>query len=144
VDQDAGPSLFDRDLDPPYRRAVLLSDEVGRYQRVIVNPFLGVIGWLAELFLLGEVMSSKRLEPFFLVLSSLLLPLFLIQFHCLDCGATGWLHRVGRHVCPGVLARRERRTAWPRILAPTVQFRIWFGFLVLAAVVYVILIRVPG
>jgi hypothetical protein len=43
------------------------------------------------------------------VLVVFVLGLFLVQFHCLDCGATGWLVRYQRHACPKVVARWRSR-----------------------------------
>jgi hypothetical protein len=141
VDQDGGPSLFDRDLDPPQRRPVVLRDEIRLHQRVIVNPLLAVVFWLADAFLLRMAYSLRDLAAFLGYLAVLILPFFVIQFHCLDCGTTGWYSRVHNHACSAVVARRAGRLARPWFPAPDVQFRVWFGVVVLAILLYAILAR---
>lgn len=75
------------------------------HQRLVVNPFLAVLG----LLVLGSVEVSLRfpgallLAPFFFLLPSK------IQYHCLDCGHTGSFSRRARHACPAVFARWQER-----------------------------------
>jgi hypothetical protein len=141
VEQDGGPNLFDRELDPPYRPPVLLSDEVSRYQRVVINPFLGVLGWVLVLFLLRRATTTGNISLLLVAMAWLFVPFFLLQYHCLVCGATGWHRNLSSHACAGVAARRRLQAARPRVSSPELQIRIWFCILVLAALIYVILIR---
>jgi hypothetical protein len=135
-------SLFDRDLDPlPPRRVVLRAEEIEGFQRVVVNPFLAVLGWLAWAFVLGWALRAGNPLVFLLSLPWFLGPSRLFQFHCLDCGATGWYGRLDRHACAGVVARREVGSMgrWP--LDPRLQMRLWFFTLALGGLVYLILLR---
>ena len=75
------------------------------HQRLVVNPFLAVLG------LIGLVWLALRLvdSPMPILAGLLMLPLALlpqlIQYHCLDCGRTGPYPGRRGHACPGVIAR---------------------------------------
>ncbi len=65
---------------------------------------------------------------------------YLLQYHCLDCGATGRLFRWKWHACPSVRARqqtgRPRRFRGPN---PVLQTVLWvyilMGLAILGSVV---------
>jgi hypothetical protein len=101
------------------------------YLRILVNPFLAIFAGVVWLGLLLALMSGAAglLTPVALILliaSIGLLPHF-VQFHCLDCGATGPYGRWRRHLCPKVAERRldalPRRFRGP---SPIVQIILWF------------------
>jgi hypothetical protein len=142
VDPDS--TLFDADLDTPRRspRAIPV-DSVAGCQRLIVNPFLTILGWLAAVALLRYSLRSHNLALHLTALFGLFVPLLLIQFHCLDCRATGWYVRAGRHACAGVLARWARggqRSHWPR---GRTQLVLWAYVLAAISLLYLIRLREP-
>ena len=60
-------------------------------------------------------------------------PFLLLQFHCLDCGATGWLFRRARHACPAVVMRCENRVV-RRFRGPGVKTQLIAWFILIASV----------
>ena len=130
-----GGGIFDHDLDaqPPRRRNANPPDPPYEYQRLVVNPFLTILAWIIFLGLLCSVVPSQDVAGLAADIVVFGLALLLIQFHCLDCGATGWLVRWQRHACPKVLARWQsriiRRFHGPRL---RIQLIAWF-ILVFAA-----------
>jgi hypothetical protein len=116
VDPDS--TLFDADLDTPRRSPRPIPvDSVADCQRLIVNPFLAVLGWLAAAVLIRYSLRSHNVALHLTALLWLFLPFLLIQFHCLDCRTTDWYVRAARHTCAGVFARWARGdhlSRWPR------------------------------
>jgi hypothetical protein len=117
---------------------------IQEFQRLVANPFLGLLAFLAWLLALhGWVLNTRNGLPvplrLLMILSGVLIPL-LFQYHCLDCGRSGSLLRSQRHACDAVLDRR--RTGRPRRLriSFTLQFFLW----VLALVLLAIAIRSAG
>ena len=91
-----GRATFDPDLDlQPRRPSTVPNVPVDEYQRLVANPFLAVLGWLAMFGLLREAVRRQNLALFMTGIILLFVACFLLQFHCLDCGATGWLLRSG-------------------------------------------------
>jgi hypothetical protein len=135
VQTEPTPSLFDPDHDTP--RSLpngLRKGAVAAYQRVIVNPLLAILGWSLAMVLIRYSTRSHNLALYLSAILWLFVPFVLIQFHCLDCRATGWLLRVRRHACPAVVARwiskESLRGRWPSI---TVQIHCWIYALVAVA-----------
>ncbi|HEX3449846.1 MAG TPA: hypothetical protein VHS97_16450 [Isosphaeraceae bacterium] len=107
---EAGSGIFDHDLDAqPRRRIPTREDPPYEYQRLVVNPFLTVLIWIIFSGLHRGIEPRLTAAVFVAVLVVFVLGLFLVQFHCLDCGATGWLVRYQRHACPKVVARWRSR-----------------------------------
>jgi hypothetical protein len=107
---ETGGEIFDHDLDAePRRRIPMREDPPYEYQRLLVNPLLTVLVWIAILALLRTVVPRQNMAGLAVDIVVLALALLLIQFHCLDCGATGWLVRYQKHACPGVVARWQNR-----------------------------------
>ena len=134
----SGPDVFDRDIDPqPRRPARSDRGSIVPSQRLIVNPFLAVLGFVIIVAIWREAFIRRSSGLFQLGAALLLVVGFLVQYHCLDCGATGWLIRCRRHACPTVVARwalGERR----RFRGPGVRFQlcIWFVLLASACVLW--------
>jgi hypothetical protein len=140
---DVRRDTFDADLDLQPFRPEEPDEPIDEYQRLVANPFLALVGWLAAVGLVREAVLRRNLLLFLLSFVIFLLSFFLLQFHCLDCGATRWLLRYRLHACPAVMARRadrrRRRFRGPRL---KLQLAGWFwliailfvlGMLVLAA-----------
>jgi hypothetical protein len=129
----SGPDVFDRDIDPqPRRPARSDRGSIVPSQRLIVNPFLAVLGFVIIVAIWREAFIRRSSGLFQLGAALLLVVGFLVQYHCLDCGATGWLIRCRRHACPTVVARwelGERR----RFRGPGVRSQLWIWFILLAA-----------
>jgi hypothetical protein len=133
---DAGRGTFDPDLDLEHRRPDAAIEPIVQYQRLVANPFLAALGWLAAFGLIREALRRTNLPLFFTSIALFFLSFLLLQFHCLDCGATRWLPGYQRHACPAVVARQanaaRRRFRGPRLRT---QLVLWF---VLVAVVFVL------
>jgi hypothetical protein len=142
VEPRPGETLFDPDVDIPRRResrhsSYLIED----HQRLIVNPFLAVLGWVIVLVIVRAALNNRNSTLFLVGLGLLWVPLFLFQYHCLDCGATGWLQSFRRHCCPAVTARAQNGTM-QRFPGSSVKNQIigWFYVLAMAFVVVVIVL----
>jgi hypothetical protein len=138
----SGPDVYDRDLDPQPRRSLDPAHvSIAPYQRLIVNPFLAVLVFVIIVAIALYAIRTEILGLFpFLVILVLLDP-FLVQYHCLDCGATGWLIRYRKHGCPTVVARfqlGEHR----RFRGPSVKLQLvgWLVSLAAAAVVGLVML----
>ena len=131
---ESGRTMLDRDLDIQSPRPTRDSIEpVERCQRLVANPFLAVLAWLVTFKLVSESVKRQNLAMFMSGTTLLFVAFFLLQFHCLDCGATGWLLRSWAHACPAVVARR-RSQAVRRFRGPGLKLQLaaWFIFLTAA------------
>jgi hypothetical protein len=137
---ESGPDIFDRELDPqPHRPAGPQRDTVVPFQRLVVNPFLAVLVFIIIVWLWSEGLKWQSPALFQLGVGLLIVDVFLVQFHCLDCGATGWLLRYRRHACPTVLARWGR-SEWRRFRGPGVRLQLASWLILLASVTVLVLI----
>ncbi len=118
------------------------AEYVAESQRLVANPALAFLVWLVAYMVIRHALIGHHLGLFFLGIFLAIVPLPMGQFHCLDCGATGWALRGGRHVCPSVVARYHGRIA-PGIPIPLLrtQFMIWICLVVIAFLLYAILGR---
>ena len=133
----SGPDVYDRDLDPQPRRSLDPAHvSIAPYQRLIVNPFLAVLLFVIILAIVQTAIQTRTAGLFPLGLGLVLVDLFLVQFHCLDCGATGWLLRYRRHACPTVIARWQRGEH-RRFRGPSVKLQL-AGWIVLLAAAFVL------
>jgi hypothetical protein len=143
----APPSpTYDPDLDPPRfhppgtsgGRPPLIPQE---YQRLVANPFLAMLGLIVWFAAFRQALAARNLLLVGLALSGLAVVVYLLQYHCLDCGTTGPLLRWKSHACSRVLARQEtghvRRRRGPN---PVFQTILW-AYLIAAAAVLVIALR---
>jgi len=120
--------VFDREIDLGGR-----ADRRGRrqaaerpevYLRLVANPFLAVLGGVAWYAAMRGVLAVRRFDLFVPTLAALVLIPLLLEYHCLDCGATGRLYRASRHGCDRVVRRRQagrpRRFRGPTVASQTV------------------------
>jgi hypothetical protein len=141
---DSGQETFDRDLDSaPGSSPRIRLEFLAEYQRIVVNPFLGILAWVGMVALASAGVRRRNLTLFLLGMGLLFIGFLVQQFHCLDCGATGWLYRFRRHACPSVVARYEHGEV-PRFRLPNIatQVTIWIYFL--AGVLFVALLVLLG
>ncbi len=96
------------------------------HQRLIINPFLAVAG-LAGLIGLAIVAAGSVYQPVALFPVVLMAGLpALVQYHCVDCGATGTYRRWALHACPKLVSRTLRnRPGWFRWPSARLQFVVW-------------------
>jgi hypothetical protein len=118
-------------------------EQVAHYQRIVVNPFLGVLAWVIMVAVIGAGVRRHSVTVFLSGLSLLLVGFALQQFHCLDCGATGWLYRYKRHACPSVVARYENVEFRP-IRLPNVPTQVTIWTYVLAGALLLLLMFLGG
>src|SRR5262245_26919311 len=140
VETESRPPLFDRELDIPVRPQPRLSiDDLYGHQRLIVNPCLSVLGWILAIALLRNGIAGKHLGVCLFAILWIFVPALLIQYHCLDCGATGSYFRAKRHCCPGVVERYftalGKRSFVPSVKA---QLLIWLYVISFAIFHYLI------
>ncbi len=129
----SGADVFDPDLDPqPRRPARGQSASILPFQRLVANPFLAVLLFVIVVALWHGAFVRHAPWLFQLGLGLSLVAFFLVQYHCLDCGATGWLIRYRRHACPAVVARWQRGER-RRFRGPGVRLQLWAWFVSLAA-----------
>jgi hypothetical protein len=86
-----------------------------------------------------ESLGQKNLALFIVGIGLSLVAILVVQYHCLDCGETGWFWRASGHACTAVIARRqnggERRFRGPGLkLQLAGWFILLFGALVLGLV----------
>jgi hypothetical protein len=128
VDASRRPETADPEFDPlPGHRPRLIDFDPPDHQRLVVNPFLAVLGliglgWMAY----GLIFDSPAPALAIVMIFPIALLPYLIQYHCLDCGRTAAYPRHKRHACAGVVARwREgyrRRFPFP---SPWAQLVVW-------------------
>jgi hypothetical protein len=138
-----GSRVHDPELDAPPRRTVRLRDpDVHIHQRLLTNPFLALLMFIPWCAGFRWACSTRN----FYLVNALVVAfpgvLWLLQYHCLDCGATGSLFRWRRHACEHVRARqlvgRERRFRGPN---PTTQAVLWGYAVAIATILVLIALR---
>jgi hypothetical protein len=137
---DSTGSTFDPDLDVQPRRHA--REPLEPYQRLVANPFLAVLAWIFIAALVDAAVRSQNLPLFLTAIGLLFVAFFLLQFHCLDCGATGWVLRYRKHACPPVVARWQSRTV-RRFHGPSMKSQLvgWFIVIPSAVVLGLIMLR---
>jgi hypothetical protein len=141
VEQRGG--IFDHDLDAePRRRNPNPDHPPYDYQRLVANPFLTVLAWIVFLALLRVVVPRQDAAGLVADIVVFALTLLLIQFHCLDCGATGWLVRYHHHACPKVITRWQNRIV-RRFHGPGLRLQLiaWFIFMMAALVLSLVALK---
>jgi hypothetical protein len=140
VDRSQWPSTYDRDVDLHPQGESSHTGPIDPYRRLVANPLLALAGVVAAIFLI-RVSLEHRILPLFLASIGLLFgAFFFVQYHCLDCGSTGWLVRAGRHACPPLMARwREGRIGRWRFPGLKFQMILWLHLLASVAGLLLIL-----
>jgi hypothetical protein len=135
-------STFDPEFDPPAARSRPAGAWDDTDKRLIVNPFLVLVDWLAAYAFFRAAIMRVDFTMFQIGAALLLVSSVLCQYHCLDCGATGWLVRHRRHRCPEAVARSriERPRRW-HIPGVAVQIVVWGYLVAMAVALYLILSR---
>jgi hypothetical protein len=104
----------------------------------VANPFLAVAGLIAWLAAFRWALTLPTLHAACFTALALVGTPCLLQYHCLDCGATGLLFRWKSHACERVRDRQEldrvRRFRGPN---PTIQMILWAYLLAGVAVLAV-------
>jgi hypothetical protein len=138
---ETGQDTYDPDVDLVIRpETVPPGVRLGDYQRLFANPLLALLIWIVAAAVIRAAVMSRNLAQFFAgVVLLFVAPLF-IQFHCLDCRATGWLIRYRRHGCPAVVNRWKSGgdVQWPRL---KVQLAVWVAALAAASILGLILMQ---
>jgi hypothetical protein len=130
VDRTEWPSTYDRDLDLHPHGVSSPADSIDPYRRLVANPLLAVACFVAAIFLIRVSLENRILPLFLGSLGLLFAACFFVQYHCLDCGSTGWLVRAGRHACPPLVARwREGRMGRWRFPGLKTQVILWLHLL---------------
>lgn len=133
----------DPELDPPpVRRPERLAPDFKRFQRLIANPFLALAALVGWFFGLRQALDARSLPAVLALAASLGGVVFLLHYHCLDCGATGWLFRWRTHACPRSLARqREGQPLRFRGPTPTTQLVLWGYALLIGTLLALVVLR---
>ncbi len=102
------------------------AEPIDTYRRLVANPLLAVATAVLAVLSLRLSLRWDNLYAFLASLGLLVGSFLLIQFHCLDCGATGWLLNRSRHRCPPAVTRwRSGRMDRWRPPAMSTQLAIW-------------------
>lgn len=107
------------------------------HQRLIVNPLVAILCSLAGVALIQHALRTRNAFLFCSAVGVLFLSLLLIQFHCRDCGATGWYLHAGKHVCAAVATRWRQNLSASGLTART-QLLIWSYIMVFGLLMYVV------
>ncbi|WP_406695749.1 hypothetical protein V5E97_32585 [Singulisphaera sp. Ch08] len=139
----SGRHQHDPDLDrPPARVSILLEPYFEEYQRLISNPFLALAALIPWFVATRMAFLAKHVPSILILLASLVGIAYLLQFHCLDCGATGCLFGWKHHACDRALARqfarRRRRLRGPN---PATQTVLWGLIVMIVALLSAIAFR---
>jgi hypothetical protein len=130
VDRTQWPSTYDRDVDLHPQVAVNPTEPMDPYRRLVANPLLAVASCVASIFFVRLGLEHRALPLFLTSIGLLFASSFFVQFHCLDCGATGWLLTARRHACPPLVARwGEGRMGRWRVPALRTQMILWLHLL---------------
>jgi len=139
VDRNVRSSTYDREIDDTRHGVRDFPEPIHLYRRLVANPLLGVAGCVLAVLLIRYALEHRVLALF--IVGIVLMPgaFFFSQFHCLDCGATGWLLAGRRHICRRLLVRwHERRSGrWP---FPGLKTQMILWLYVLASVAGLLLI----
>ncbi len=141
VNNDPGSPLFDPHLDTPHElsssRALAVPIEaIGWHQRLVVNPLVAILCSLAGVALIQHALRTRNLFLFCTGVGVLFLSFLLIQFHCRDCGTTGWYLHAGKHACAAVVARWRQNISARSGLRARTQLLIWAYIMVFSLLGY--------
>ena len=142
---DNGPRspLFDPQFDTAHelstsRIPALPIEAIGEHQRLVVNPLVAILSSLAGVALIQHALRTRNVFLFGTAVGVLFLSLLLIQFHCRDCGATGWYLHAGNHACAAVVARWRQNLSARSGLRARTQLLIWAYVMVFGLLGYAV------
>jgi hypothetical protein len=143
VDNDPRTPLFDPELDTSHelsasRLPALPIEVIGEHQRLVVNPLVAILCGLGGVVLIQHALRTRNVLLFGTAVGVLFLSFLLIQFHCRDCGATGWYLHAGRHACAAVVARWRQNASARSGLRSRTQLLIWVYVMVLSLLGYAV------
>jgi hypothetical protein len=130
----------DPELDPPREyESRAAADFARNHSRLVANPFLALLGWILACSVMFKALNARDPLLSLVALLGFMAAILLIQYHCLDCGKTGWAFRAGRHLCP-LAAARALAADTPRWIGPGIftQLKFWFVIAALAACSYLL------
>lgn len=144
MDNDPRTPLFDPELDTSHelsasRLPALPIEVIGEHQRLLVNPLVAILCGLGGVALIQHALRTRNVVLFGTAVGVLFLSFLLIQFHCRDCGATGWYLHAGRHACAAVVARWRQNVSARSGLRSRTQLIIWVYVLVAGGLTYAVL-----
>jgi hypothetical protein len=134
----------DPEIDRPVAPRRLWSDEPFHLenQRLVANPFLALAAFCVWLKGAVWALEARHLGAFTGLLLLLGGVVWLLQFHCLDCGTTGVLFRWKGHACERALRRQtERRPIRFRTPNPVAQLVLWAYAVTVAAILAALVLR---
>lgn len=143
VDNNPRSPLFDPQLDTSHelstsRLPALPIEAIGEHQRLVVNPLVAILCSLAGVALIQHALRTRNVVLFGIGVGVLFLSLLLIQFHCRDCGATGWYLHASRHACASVVARWRQNVVARSGLRARTQLLIWSYVMIFSLLGYVV------
>jgi hypothetical protein len=135
--------VFDPQIDTPdelssSRVLAVPVEAVGWHQRLVVNPLVAILCSLAGVALIQHALRTRNVFLFCAAVAVLFLSFLLIQFHCRDCGATGWYLHAGHHACAAVVARWRQNVSARAGLRARTQLLIWVYVLVFGLLGYAV------
>lgn len=129
----------DPDFDPVAAPNSRLPREPARDRGTLVaNPFLAILGWIAAYFLARTGLNTKNPTLSLIAVIVAATAFLLVQFHCLECGATGWAVRANRHFCSPAAQQSPPGAIRPWVPKLGIQIRIWIVVGLFAALYYVL------
>lgn len=142
MDNDPRPPLSEPQLDMSYeipssRLPAMPIEAAGWHQRLVVNPSVAILCTLAGVALIQHALRTRNVFLFCAAVGVLFLSLLLIQFHCRDCGATGWYLHAGKHACPAVVTRWRQNLSASGLRVRT-QLLIWAYAVAFGLIGYVV------
>lgn len=141
------PTPVDRDHDPEFdpvnRIGPSEGANLGFYQRLVVNPLLAftlLVPWVM-LFAWSIPHAAQVRYWIFAILAIPVLLSRLVQYHCVDCGRTGWYRHRNRHYCRSVAERYlgltpDDSSRWP---TPRSQLLLWIYLIIITGLFFLVL-----
>lgn len=109
MDNESISTVYDADHDVPGSPRLTIPVEIVReHQRLVVNPLLAILDAVVSVCLIDHALRTRNAALFLAALGLLLLAFLLFQYHCMDCGSTGWYLHAKRHACGPVVDRCAR------------------------------------
>lgn len=132
-------AAFEPDLDTATYPSRMTADDVASQRRLVVNPLLAVVAMAGVWALFRYSLEVRNLALFASTLFAAFVCTLLVQFHCLDCGQSGFVLRSRGHACPAIV-QRIRAGENPPGFPPSIytQMKLWLAAAVLGSLLFVI------